>query len=556
VSCFPELTYAIYVDGELFGDDLRQVEFHLRSCSRCHALVEALRTESRLLSDILVDAENELTAQPIVQPSPRPLDILWTGLAVLAAAGGLQLVWDMVSGFEAPVGANWLNPFSVTAQWNLFFTSLFYFVQEGAAMILSDIITVSLFGLTLLIVAAATVYLRRRPSTVTLLATLTLACLLAAPVSALEHRSGMRAAVGADETLDDTLLAHADSVRIDGTVTGNVIAFTNELTITGTVKGDVVVFCKTFNLDGAVDGNLYAFTQWSNIRGHVGNSVIHFVQQLRIQDSARIDADLLLFVDELNLDGMVGRDVYLFGDRVFVRGSIGRDLKARAGRLTLLAPAKVGGDLFARVKKEKNLHLDPGATVAGKTEVKLPEPRPSRFLRPHFYFQKAVGLGTIFLLGLLVLWLFPVFRSARFAGGPEIFKTIGVGFLALVSPPIAAVLLFLILIGVGVLAGAVLIATLIPLLITVLWLLTLYLSKVLVGLAIGQTLAGRPSELAPRTALPLLVGLVVIYVLISLPIVGHVLNLFVWLIGLGMGVLLAWRRPAATASAVAVSDTR
>jgi hypothetical protein len=70
---------------------------------------------------------------------------------------------------------------------------------------------------------------------------------------------------------------------------------------------------------------------------------------------------------------------------------------------------------------------------------------------------------------------------------------------------------------------------------------------VVVGLAIGQALSKSPPG-DTRVALPLLLGLVVVYVLINLPYIGQVLHLAVWLVGLGIGVLHLWRHRRATAS--------
>ena len=52
-GCLPELTYAIYVDGELSPEELRPVEAHLVTCRRCRELVVALREEAALLTGAL-----------------------------------------------------------------------------------------------------------------------------------------------------------------------------------------------------------------------------------------------------------------------------------------------------------------------------------------------------------------------------------------------------------------------------------------------------------------------------------------------------------------------
>jgi cytoskeletal protein CcmA (bactofilin family) len=543
VICFPEFTYNLYVDGEATAAEARQVEAHLAVCPACRSLVENLRAENRLLTEILQEFEEAPAAAAAPVASMGPRDVLWTGLTVLGTAAALQVALNWLSAAPLPAGVSWLNPFSVTVQWNLFFKSLFYFIQEGAAMALSSAVTVSTMVFTILLVLGGLYLVRRRPSTVAVLATISLALGLALPGAALELRSAKGTALVIDDTLDDSLFFHGETLIVNGTVTGNIIACAERVEINGTVGGDLITFAGKTLVSGTVQGNIFAFTKSLEVRGRVERSLHAFAETTRLEPSADIKGDVVAFTSHATSEGNVGRDLYAFAGRVEVRGNIGRNLKARVGRLTLLAPAKVAGNVTARVKKAENVQIDPGATVAGNTDIRVAPPHASEYLRPRFYLQRALGLAVIFLLSLFLLWVFPAFRSARLAGGIELVKTAGVGFLAFVAPPVAALLLFIIMIGIGVLAGAVLIATLIPLLIAILWLLMLYFSKVLVGLAIGQAIIKAPAGPPARVALPLLAGLVVIYVLISLPIVGYVMNFLVWLLGLGMGVLHLWRRP-------------
>ena len=48
MSCPTELTYAVYLDGELPPEQVRPVEAHLVQCRRCRELVVALREEAEL----------------------------------------------------------------------------------------------------------------------------------------------------------------------------------------------------------------------------------------------------------------------------------------------------------------------------------------------------------------------------------------------------------------------------------------------------------------------------------------------------------------------------
>jgi hypothetical protein len=279
----------------------------------------------------------------------------------------------------------------------------------------------------------------------------------------------------------------------------------------------------------------------------VGQSVHAFAGNFMLPQGAEVGGDAISFAGAAHVDGEIKRDLLAFAGATIISGGVGRHVRARTDQLSVKSSARIGGDLTARVEKQDKAEVDPAAAIGGKTDIKVVPRQRTDWTTPRFYIQKAIGLAIVLLLGLFLYWLVPTLRTARVGGGEELLKSIGVGVVALVVPPVVACVLFVLLIGIGVLARAFLIATLVPMLIVVLWLLTVYMSKVVVGLAIGQALSKSPPG-DTRVALPLLLGLVVVYVLINLPYIGQVLHLAVWLVGLGIGVLHLWRHRRATAS--------
>lgn len=205
-----------------------------------------------------------------------------------------------------------------------------------------------------------------------------------------------------------------------------------------------------------------------------------------------------------------------------MRGNIRRNLVVRAARLILLPPARVGGNVTAYVKEREKVQIDPGVTIAGKTDIQLPEPRPSEYTRPSFYFWKAMQLLAALLTGLLLFWLFPFL----FGGNPDTLgawlRTAGVGFLAAVATPAAAIILAITFIGLPV-----------ALMSLAAWLAGLYLAKIFVGALVGQALIQRPTGQIMAFAFVLLVGLTIIFVAINIPYVGGLIHLLVILLGLG-----------------------
>lgn len=167
MSRFPEMTYAVYADGELCEEEARQVEVHLAGCPRCRALVDALQTENRVLRELLQSEEtvpvpvNPLFLTPVQAWSGGRL--LWTVAAWVAAAAAVQTGLEWLSEIPLPAGFSWLNPFSQDVPLSVFFYSLGYLIQKGSTMLNSIISTVAMIVLAFSAAAGGLLLLRRRP---------------------------------------------------------------------------------------------------------------------------------------------------------------------------------------------------------------------------------------------------------------------------------------------------------------------------------------------------------------------------------------------------------
>jgi len=546
MSCFPELTYAVFVDGELSPEEARRVEAHLLACAECRLQVEALRAEGRLLAEVLQEAEPEVVA-PLAQPQGvRWLDLAWTTAVILAVAGSAQGAYNWLSGVETPAGTGWLNPFNLSLQLNLFFTSVFYFLDEGVTMLTSLSLTAGTLVLALGAIAGAVVLVRRRqmPHTLLMVLSALFALLLAAaPASAIDHRANKKGSVviKADETLDDTLVVRAQKVIVDGTITGNLIAFGKNIEVNGTVKGDVFAFASGVNIRGRVDGNAFVFTQGLNVSGIVGQSIYSFSEGANAAREAHVSGDWVGFAEGVNLDGTVDRDLVAFAKSVNVAGTVSRNVTAFTQEANVAGGAHVGGNVTVHTDKQENVHVDPEAVVGGKVETKIEAKKGHAGISAPFYLQITLGLAIVFSLGMLLHKFYPFLFTGRLDIGGDVGRAAGLGFIGAVATPAAAVVLCVILIGIGAMAGTFLIATIIPMLVLLLWMLALYLAKIFVGVPIGQLILRRPPGQPGRVAAPMLIGLVIVYIVTNLPYIGWAFTFVVWVLGLGLAVLAAWR---------------
>jgi hypothetical protein len=279
-----------------------------------------------------------------------------------------------------------------------------------------------------------------------------------------------------------------------------------------------------------VEGNVFAGGSTVIVRGSVGRSVHGAGNTVRIDSSGRVDGDVVGFAETIDLDGHVGRDLVAFAGMTNVRGKVGRNASVRTRRLHLEAPARIGGNLVARVREATAVQVDEGAIVSGKTETRLLPKEKSRYTRVGFYVWKLIWLAAAFLVGLVLHALLPGLFPARLPGGVALLRAAGLGFVALVVVPAAAILLMVTLIGLP--AG---------LLILGLWLAGLYLAQILVATIVGRGFLQKPDAPPASMAPVLLVGLVFVAVAVNLPYVGGLVRFVVLVLGLGLAVIGAHR---------------
>ena len=136
---------------------------------------------------------------------------------------------------------------------------------------------------------------------------------------------------------------------------------------------------------GTVEGNVLSISETVTVRGPVGKSLHSFAQHVGLAPEGRVEGDVFAFAEESDLDGHVGRDLLAWSGLTNLRGEVARNFSAWTGRLRVEGPARIGGDIVAHVDKKEAVFVDPGASVGGKTETRLPVDQGSRFSDPGFY---------------------------------------------------------------------------------------------------------------------------------------------------------------------------
>jgi Putative zinc-finger len=534
MECFSEQTCALFVDGELGADEAQRLREHIATCRNCRQLLDALRAESRVLSESL----NELPEEAAIPRAfPRwHLSRVWVDVAVMAVVLGLGSIFSgWFDQMKIPGALEWVNPFSTSGLTNLMFNASYYFTHGGTAML--NEYAAAIGGVFLVLLLGGSVLLLGRRGRLSKLGSVMIVLLiLSLPGFSLERRHEEFVTVPAGETIDDTLLAAGNTVRVEGVINGDLLVFAQNLEVRGTVKGDVVSFAKRTVVSGSVEGHIFNFSQSLDLDGQLGRSLYAWSQTLHVDNRGHVGDGIVAGAGDVIFEGDVKRSLTIFTGNADVSGSVGRDLTMAGGNLTLSNAARVGGNLNARVHRLEDVRIADGATIAGKRDIQVGV-RESNFKRPKFYFFQAIWLGAAMLVGWLGLILFPDFFRATTQAVGSGWRSLGLGVGVLAGVPLVIIVAAITLVGIPL-----------SLMLLAMYLLALYLANVWVAAFLGGMLLKPSGATKHEWLLGLLVGLLILTIVRFIPYLGGLVHLGVLCLGLGAFAAQLYRasRPVMT----------
>lgn len=385
-----------------------------------------------------------------------------------------------------------------------------------------------LIVVTVVAIAAVIVWLRRPRSHSSLNlcvgVLLTAMFILPAPANALEiRRDDDVVVIAATETIDDTLVVAAESVVVEGTINGSLIAVGQSVDISGSIAGNLVTFAEDINVRGQVGGTVIGGSSAFSINGATINGDAWVAgESITVGAGAAVGNNATFAGESVTVEGAIGKDLTAFCENVELNGTVGADLEAFAGRVRLLGNANVAGHVRFRTKDEDRLYRADSAQVGGEVEfLAMPEEleTESEYAQPEFYLWQAAQLIGAFLVGWVLLTMLPSMGRLSIGAGIESLKSAGIGLLALVSTPIAALIVAATLIGLPI-----------ALIIVGAWLLGIYLTQIVIGSAIGRMLMPE-NDSVPQT---LIVGLLLVTVAVNLPFIGGIIGFVLTILGLGI----------------------
>jgi len=525
---FDEMTAFLYLDGQLEWAQASEVLAHTAECGECRVLLESLKRETLWIEQSL----QEKDPVPARFATPRRHTNLRWGWATALAMGiaGVLTLWNgVVEPFQHQLnqagfsGGNLMTMLFFSGAFWKGWSSLLSFFGFFAGTVLSIL---ALFFLRRFWRAGTAVGIVLASFFVIALAVPLLVTTPVAEASEMVHGHPSYT-LPAGQTVNTDLFVAGDFIRIEGTVNGDVIAWSEEIQIDGHVTGDVISMGREVRINGQVDGNIRSYAQTLSVSGSVGKNVLAACQDFEMGANGKIGGSVTFAAANAMISGSVSRGLTgAIGDTT-LDGTIGDDLKVRGDNLRIGPGASIQG--VAKYTGRHEATVDPGAKLASPLAFTELKEGPS-YSSWRYYWHRAEFWGAAFLFGLVLLLLIPHFFSDVVRASKNVLPSLGFGILFFFATPIAAIIVCITVIGIGLSIPTILI-----------WLIAVYAAQVFVASWLGEILLGPAlgtGALLGRLAL----GLAIIHGLEIVPYhVGFIVHVVVCWWGLGAIAMAAYR---------------
>ncbi len=349
--------------------------------------------------------------------------------------------------------------------------------------------------------------------------------------------------VAKEEVISSNFFAAGSSITIDGKVQGDVICAGRSIVINGFVDGDVLCAGQSITINGEVRGNVRVAGSSVTINGKVARNVMAAGSDVNLGSQAEVGWDMLFAGAFSDIRGTVKRDVDGVGEKMVMGGVIGRNItlfsgdndKSRKGdesqdespAITIAKTAMINGDLSYTAGRDAS--IEDGATIKGaktRHEYMITDHDRGQSGVAGWIWWRVMAIFSALLIGLiLVSWLHRPLQviSERMFLKP--YATFGYGLLVIFITPIICVLLLMTIIGIPV-----------ALMLFALWLIMLCIAKIITAIVVGREIMKRRKTLAGsknNIIVAMVVGVVLTYILFSIPIIGWMLSMIATAFGVG-----------------------
>lgn len=348
-----------------------------------------------------------------------------------------------------------------------------------------------------------------------------------AAVKATGAKTGNSIYVAKDEIVSGNLYAAGQTITVDGTISGDLIAAAQNINVNGRIEGDIIAAAQNITINGEVGGDVRIAGNSLTINGAIARNVNAFGANIIFGANSRIGWDVYLASATTEIRGTIDGGLSGRAGQALIIGKIGKNinLKLTGGnsdqKLTVAPEAIINGDIIYTSKNTAK--ISEKASIAGKVEQKTLQTKETNWFWL-WLWNKLFVIFSALVVGLVLIFLGKNITPKILAKIKEKpLKMLAPGLIIMfVLPPIALVLTFT-LIGIPL-----------ALIIGAWWFAAIYVAKIITAILVGQIIIKKLIKKEnPNLLWSLVLGVIICWLLFSIPFVGWILGLIAIWLGLG-----------------------
>ena len=293
----------------------------------------------------------------------------------------------------------------------------------------------------------------------------------------------------------------------------------------GIFLGDNVDLFEEINGVGIILGNNINYKTKSNYALILGNNIdlsgsfedgVILGNNVNLKEDSIITRDIVIFANELVLEGNINRDIVIYANNVVIKNAnIARNIKIQSQDIKIENNTKINGILTYNDKANISINDEAIINETKKIEDKIEKQSIWEIILNH-----VTTLISLLVLFAVSLFIIPsLYKKIKLE---DMAKKIGYGLLALILLPLVSLILIFTTFGLSL-----------GLVILNFYILIITTSTIITGYMIGQYLWDKFIKLKPSPYLKGLLGISILYIIKSLPLIGGLISLFSILIAEG-----------------------
>jgi len=331
-----------------------------------------------------------------------------------------------------------------------------------------------------------------------------------------------------ETTISESLYTKGENITIDGNISGDLVAIAQTITINGHLDGDLIAIAQDIFVNGSIGGSVRVISNSLIVDGTIDRNLTSINSHLALKENSKITWDTYFIGSRLEINGIIDGNVNAWSQDTVVLGKIGKNLRLKVANqksennLQINAGAIVNGDVEYASSQTANISSQ--ANIAGEIKKQswpVPE-KQSKTL--NYLWSLLFSVFSAIIVGLVLVFLLPITSQnilEKILKNP--LKSLLYGpILMFILPPIV-IILSLTIIGLPL-----------ALIIGALWLIGLYVAKILSALLFGQLLIKKFNLKNPASLFwSMILGIILAWILFSIPFIGWLIGLVVAWLGLG-----------------------